>query len=113
MRCGVVEAVEGVFDFAVTQVDAELVFGDVLDIVGLVDDDVVVFWEQVEVGFLEDEVAEHKGVIGDDNVGVVESSSCAAVEAILEVAALSAGTVAVFAADGVPGLGAWGEGYIA
>ena len=51
-------------------------------------------------------------MVCDNDVGGVEPASCALIEAISEVGAISFSAVTVFAVDFVPDIGVWDEGDI-
>jgi hypothetical protein len=97
-----VEPAEQEINAAIADVYAEVVFGDVLDVLGLINNHVLIVGQDGSALLFERKVAKHQGVVCDDDIGAIGSASGPLVEALLEMGALSPAAVSVLAVDCVP-----------
>ena len=103
VRPRVVEAVQEKTGPVIADIHAEVLLGHPLDVVGLIDHDGLVLGQKADLLFLEGQVGEQERVIGDDQIGFGPAPPGPLIEAAAKLAALTAGAVAVLAADLVPG----------
>ncbi|MBA7709504.1 hypothetical protein ES703_118422 [subsurface metagenome] len=83
-------------------VDTEMVLGDVLNIMCLVDYHVFILRQQPEALLLEHKVTEHKRMISNNNISRFESAAGFSVKAVGEMFTLSRRAVASLAVDCLP-----------
>src|SRR5262249_11376360 len=98
----VVELVEQVLDGAPADVQAEVLGGNVLQRVRLVEDDDAVVGQQAAAGAAQGQVAEEEGVVDDEELGPGHGPAGAEVEAAGVVGAGAGQAVAAVALDQVP-----------
>lgn len=104
---GVVEDVEVMLDAAFAQGKAEVVACAFFEVVGFVEDDVLILREEPGVLLTEFEVGKEDGVVADEQVGRVDGLARLLVEAGLVAWALAAHAVVGVALDAVPYAGAF------
>ena len=102
VRPVVVELSQGELDLAVGDVQAEVVAGDGLDLVGLVEDHHVVLRQDAHVLPPQRQVGEEQGVVDHQDLGVLHPPPGLVVEALGVHRALAAHAVAVVAGHFVP-----------
>src|SRR5262249_37809714 len=98
----VVKFVQEPVDRAASNLEAEMVGGDVFKSVGLVEDDDLVIGEQGTAGAAQGEVAEEQGVVDDQQVGPMHLPASFEIEAFRVVGTLPAEAVATIRLDEVP-----------
>ena len=90
-----------------------MVFGDVFDVVRLVDNHITIFRKNRNVLLAQYKVAEQQRVIGDDNLCGFKPAAISPVKAFIEMRTISAFAVAVFAHNRLPNLRRWRKTNIA
>jgi hypothetical protein len=108
-----VEPAEQEINASIADVYAEVVFGDVFDVLRFVYNHVLVVREDGSALLLKRKVAKHQGVVCDDDISAIGSASGPLVEALLEMGALSPAAVPVLAVDCVPDGAAGDKGDVA